>query len=84
MIAKKICSSPKAANGRNPGYGVEKNSYFDKNSRSLGGSVGFVSAIVITMVITCPIMGTLDVATDCLSIATRAYSKVNRYTVTFP
>ena len=41
--------------------------------------MGFVSAIVITMVITCPMMGTLDVATDCLSIATKAYSKVNRY-----
>ena len=78
-IASKLCMLGKTMQDRNPDYRVEKNSYLDKHSKSLGAVIGVVTAILITMVITCPIMGTLDVATDCLDIATQAYSKVNKY-----
>ena len=43
-------------------YVMEKNSYFDANDKVLGAIAGAISAVIITMVVTAPLMGVLDVA----------------------
>ena len=55
----------------NPSYCKEKDSYFDQNDRALSVITGVVISVVVTMVITSPIMGTLDVANKGLGIVDR-------------
>ena len=63
ILHKKLKSDP-----RDPDYRIEKNSYFDRHRKLLGGVVGGVSALIITMVLTTPIMGTLDVASQAIQV----------------
>lgn len=54
-----------------PAYCKEKDSYFDQNDSVLSIITGVVISIIVTMVITNPIMGTLDVANKCLGIVSK-------------
>ena len=69
-----LCRVMQRSEQKDPGYRVEKNSYFDKNSKVLGGVTGGVTAIVIAMVITSPIMGSFDVANRAVESIENMYS----------
>ena len=56
-------------------YRIEKGSYFDRNSKWLGAITGGISAVVITMMLLSPIMGTLDIADRALDAAEQINSK---------
>ena len=76
LIVKIICRASQKEKAENPEYRVEKNSYFDRNSKVLGGVAGAISAIVITMVITAPIMGGFDVAYKVVGTVERVNTKI--------
>ena len=52
-----------------PGYVKQKNSFCQRHSKSMGGIAGGISAIIISMVITCPIMGVLHMADSVITVA---------------
>ena len=54
-----------------PAYCYEKDSFFDRNDKALSIVTGIVISFVITMVITSPIMGTLDVANKAKGIVAK-------------
>ena len=58
-----------------PGYGREDNSCASRSDKMKGAVCGGISAILITMIITCPIMGSLDIANHALSIVGNASNK---------
>ncbi|MBQ3490860.1 MAG: hypothetical protein IJA86_09750 [Clostridia bacterium] len=58
------------------GYGREDNSCSSRLNKKRGAICGAVSAFLITMVVTCPIMGTLELADRTLSIVGNASNKV--------
>ena len=78
-IVKIVCKNKMIDDPTDPGYSVEKDSYFDKHSKGLGAIVGAVTAVVVTMVLTCPIMGVLDVTDRSLDIAEKASTKTANY-----
>jgi len=57
MIKVKLKADP-----ADPGYGKENDTFLGRNSKKLGAVIGCVSAVILTMILTAPIMGTLDVA----------------------
>ncbi|MBQ7380318.1 MAG: hypothetical protein IJW70_11655 [Clostridia bacterium] len=70
-----LCRVTQRSDAKDPGYRVEKNSYFDKNSKVLGGITGGICAIVVAMVITSPIMGSFDVANRIVESVEKVNSK---------
>ncbi len=75
LVVAILCRATQRSEEKDPGYRVEKNSYFDKNSKVLGGVTGSITAIVIAMVITSPIMGSFDVANRAVESIENMYSK---------
>lgn len=71
-VVQKIMSRNRAGDSE---YRIEKGSYFDRNSKWLGAITGAVSAVVITMMLLSPIMGTLDIAYRALDAAEQINSK---------
>jgi hypothetical protein len=59
----------RASRGDDPGYCCDKVSFCHRYSRTLGGITGGVCALIISMVITCPFMGSLRVAGDVIDMA---------------
>ena len=78
LIVAKLLRSSQASDTKEPGYVVENGSYFDKNSKVLGGIAGGVTAVVIAMVITSPIMGSFDAANRIMV----TFEKVNSKSIT--
>ena len=68
----KIFSLRKA---NDPGYGREDNSCSTRLNKVRGAICGGISALLITLIVTCPIMGTLEVSTRVLSIVGKASNK---------
>lgn len=58
-----------ANNDCDPGYNREKNSFCYRNNKLLGGITGGVCALVISMIVTCPIIGALRVADEVIDVA---------------
>lgn len=56
-----------------PGYSRGKDSFIYRHNALLGGITGGVCAVIISMVITCPIMGALHVADDIIDVAEEFY-----------
>jgi len=52
-----------------PGYSKENVSFFYKNNKVLGGILGAVCAILVTMVSTSPVLGLLDVSGTAVTAA---------------
>ena len=61
LIVFLTCKNNVARNTAEPEYSEEKRSYFDRNNKFFSILVGSLSAVLVTMIITCPVMGTLDV-----------------------
>ena len=66
-------------NRKETDYSIEGNSYIDKNSKAIGGIAGVLSAILITMALTAPVMGTLDLATKALKTVNQVSSTASSY-----
>lgn len=58
-----------------PGYGREDDSCSARLNKVRGAICGGISALLITLIVTCPIMGTLEVSTRVLSIVEKASNK---------
>ena len=58
-------------------YGKENSTFLIKNDKKFGAIAGAVSALIITMVLTSPIMGTLNVVSDTLSAFTENKIKIS-------
>ena len=59
-----------------PGYGREKDSFCARNDKLLGSITGAVSAVLITMVVTSPLMGLLDIAGQTMVVAEKANKNI--------
>lgn len=59
-----------------PGYSQENHSFCQRHSKVLGGMIGGLCAIVISMVITCPIMGVLHIADSALHLVVQVEPEI--------
>lgn len=71
-IIYKLCTIRKSDD---PGYGRDDHSCASRESKMRGGFCGFVSALLITMIIVSPVMGTLELANSALTIVGNASNK---------
>lgn len=60
-----------------PAYCEENGSYFDRNGKTLSVIVSSLTAVLVTMVITSPVMGTLDVAKNMITIINKTSSSMS-------
>ncbi len=75
IVVAIISKKTKQNNANDSEYRIEKGSCFDRNNKLLGAIAGCISAVVITMMLISPIMGTLDIAYRALGAAEQINSK---------
>ena len=68
FIVDMVCKSKISHFANTPAYCKEENSYFDQHDKALSVITGVIISVIVTMVITSPIMGTLDVANKALGM----------------
>lgn len=85
LIVGIVCAKKVERSADTPAYCTEKNSYFDQNEKLFSVITGVVISVIVTMVITSPIMGTLDVANKALGsvgkVKLKAVESISQYDV---
>lgn len=71
-IIYKLCTIRKSDD---PGYGRDDHSCASRVSKTRGAFCGLISALMITMIITSPVMGTLELSDSVLTIVGNASNK---------
>jgi len=79
LVVKLIFNGRTAKKKDDPGYMREDNAHSENSNRFGGAVIGFLSGVLVTMILTCPIMGILDIADSAIGIV----KQVNSSTLNF-
>ena len=76
IIVHRVYRSKLRSDSSKPQYAARDGSFIERNSKKLGMLTGAACAVVVTMALTSPIMGTLDVARSVIRIGETANAKI--------